>query len=86
MPAHSKADDPSLSNQSISTPMVQKDRSGSAPPTAKQDLTERDYSFIRRLVYDRTRINLGSEKRHLVTARLNRRVRETGCDSFRDYC
>ena len=61
-------------------------REGREEASRKQDLDDHDYLFIRKLIYDRTRINLGSEKRQLVIARLSRRIRETGCPSIRSYC
>ena len=54
--------------------------------TAKRSLTDADYSFIRELIYRETRINLGDAKRELVTARLGKRLRATGIDSFNAYC
>jgi chemotaxis protein methyltransferase CheR len=38
-------------------------------------LSEKDYDFIIRLVYEHSRINLGEGKRELVTARLGKRLR-----------
>ncbi len=45
-----------------------------------------EYQFIRDLVYRHSRIDLGSEKMHLVTARLNKRLRATGIPSVKQYC
>jgi chemotaxis protein methyltransferase CheR len=53
--------------------------------TEIQDLTRKDYEFIRRLVYDKSGINLGDQKMQLVRARLGKRVRKGGFKSFRDY-
>ena len=50
-----------------------------------QDLTRKEYELIRRLVYAKSGINLGSEKMQLVRARLGKRVRQGGFKSFRDY-
>jgi chemotaxis protein methyltransferase CheR len=50
-----------------------------------EDLTRQDYELIRRLVYAKSGINLGSEKMQLVRARLGKRVRKGGFTSFRDY-
>ncbi len=45
-----------------------------------------EYAFIRELVYEHSRINLGNEKRELVSARLGRRLRATKIPSISDYC
>jgi chemotaxis protein methyltransferase CheR len=50
-----------------------------------QDLTQKDYELIRKLVYAQSGINLGDQKMQLVRARLGKRVREGGFKSFRDY-
>ena len=50
-----------------------------------KDLTRKDYELIRRLVYAKSGINLGTEKMQLVRARLGKRVRQDGFKSFRDY-
>lgn len=49
-------------------------------------IRDHDYEFIRQLVYRRSRINLGPDKRELVTARLNKRLRATKISSISDYC
>ncbi len=49
-------------------------------------IRDSDYEFIRKLVYERSRINLGNDKRELVTARLNKRLRATNIASISDYC
>ncbi len=49
-------------------------------------IRDSDYEFIRKLVYDRSRINLGPDKRELVTARLNKRLRATNIPTITDYC
>lgn len=49
-------------------------------------ISDRDYEFIRKLVYQHSRINLGSDKRELVTARLNKRLRATNIPNISDYC
>ncbi len=49
-------------------------------------IRDTDYEFIRKLVYKRSRINLGSDKRELVTARLNKRLKATNIESISDYC
>lgn len=55
-------------------------------PLNQPELSSEDYEFIRELVYNETRINLGEHKRELVTARLGKRVRTLGMSSLRDYC
>ena len=52
---------------------------------AIQDLNAREYELIRRLVYAKSGINLGDQKMQLVRARLGKRVREGGFESFGDY-
>ena len=86
MPTDSNANLAQSSNHSnsTSTPSSKLKRHEGMP--AKQDLRENDFSFIQKLIYERTRINLGFEKRQLVTARLSRRIRERGCDSIGSYC
>ncbi|MGF1449131.1 MAG: CheR family methyltransferase [Opitutales bacterium] len=49
------------------------------------DLTDREYEYFRAMIYERCRINLGSNKRELVKARLNKRLRALKIGSFRGY-
>jgi chemotaxis protein methyltransferase CheR len=49
-------------------------------------MRDSDYQFIRSLVYDRSRINLGPDKRELVAARLGKRLRAMQIPSITDYC
>lgn len=49
-------------------------------------ISDRDYKRICDLVYEFSRINLGDNKKELVTARLGKRLRAQGMDSFSDYC
>lgn len=49
-------------------------------------MIERDYEFIRGLVYTHSRINLGADKKELVSARLGKRLRATGLTTITDYC
>lgn len=49
-------------------------------------IRDNDYEFIRKLVYDRSRINLGPDKRELVTARLNKRLQANKITSISEYC
>lgn len=50
------------------------------------ELTENDFHYLRQLIYERSRINLGPEKRVLVTARLAKRLRHLGLKDYREYC
>jgi chemotaxis protein methyltransferase CheR len=52
---------------------------------AGHDLTDEDYERFRRLVYQKTGINLGQHKQQLVRARLGKRVRGGGFSSYRAY-
>jgi chemotaxis protein methyltransferase CheR len=44
-----------------------------------------DYEFIRQLVYDRSRINLGHDKVELVSSRLRKRLRTLNFKDFSPY-
>jgi chemotaxis protein methyltransferase CheR len=45
-----------------------------------------DYEFIRQLVYQHSRINLGSDKAELVSSRVQKRLRALGLNSIETYC
>lgn len=49
-------------------------------------LTEKEFSFICQLVYDKTGIVLGEKKKEMVYRRLMRRIKELGIASFSGYC
>ncbi len=49
-------------------------------------LADRDYDFLCRLVYERSRIHLGPDKRTLVTSRLAKRLRQLQLPDYHDYC
>jgi chemotaxis protein methyltransferase CheR len=49
-------------------------------------MRDSDYDFIRELVYNHSRINLGPDKKELVSARLGKRLRATNITSISDYC
>jgi len=49
-------------------------------------MRDADYEFIRGLVYNHSRINLGPNKKALVSARLGKRLRATKITSISDYC
>lgn len=63
-----------------------KRRSELSTPSALNPLSERDYRFIRDLVYEHSRINLGDGKRELVFARIGKRMRLNGITSPDVYC
>ena len=48
--------------------------------------TSKDYDLICRLVYERSRINLGPDKQELVAARLGKRLRALNFPGYREYC
>lgn len=49
-------------------------------------LSEADYRFIRDLVYERSRINLGNHKQELVAGRIGKRLRQLGFQHYSQYC
>ena len=49
-------------------------------------MRDSEFEFIRSLVYERSRINLGPDKRELVSARLGKRLRATNVPTLREYC
>lgn len=49
-------------------------------------IAAREYEFIRKLIYDRSRINLGPDKMELVRSRLYKRLKFLGLDSYKQYC
>ena len=49
-------------------------------------MKDREFEFIRSVVYERSRINLGPDKRELVSARLGKRLRATNAPSLDAYC
>jgi chemotaxis protein methyltransferase CheR len=55
-------------------------------PSPDLELSARDFEFLSRLVYDRSRICLGPEKRSLAAGRLTRHLRSLGCEGFAAYC
>lgn len=50
------------------------------------EICDPDFEFIRQLVYDHSRINLGNEKQRMVYARLNKRLMKLGLATVSDYC
>ena len=53
---------------------------------ALQTLTDDDYEHISRIIYQHSRIHLGDGKRELVSSRLGKRLRATGCETYAEYC
>ncbi len=51
----------------------------------ERDLTPKEYELFRRLVYENSGINLGTQKQQLVRARLGKRLRALGLRSYREY-
>jgi chemotaxis protein methyltransferase CheR len=49
-------------------------------------MRESEFEFIRRLVYERSRICLDADKREMVNARLGKRLRATNLGSLSEYC
>lgn len=49
-------------------------------------MRDSEFEFIRTVVYARSRIQLGPDKRQLVTARLGKRLRATQRASIGEYC
>lgn len=49
------------------------------------EITKEEYERVRKLVYERAGINLGSNRQHLVQARLAKRIRIGSFLGFRDY-
>jgi chemotaxis protein methyltransferase CheR len=49
-------------------------------------MRDSEFEFIRSVVYERSRINLGPDKRELVSARVGKRLRATNAASLGDYC
>ncbi len=50
------------------------------------DFTDRDFTYIRKLVGESTGIVLADAKRQMVYSRLSRRVRALGLTDFQSYC
>ena len=48
-------------------------------------ISDEDYEFIRKLVYEHSRINLGNDKKVLVASRLAKRLRLLQMDKFSEY-
>ena len=49
-------------------------------------LGEREYQVIRKLVYERSRINLETDRKALVAGRVNKRLLQLRLTTYADYC
>lgn len=49
-------------------------------------LADRDFEFLCRLIYERSRIRLGPDKRTLVASRLAKRLRQLQLPDYHEYC
>ncbi len=54
-------------------------------PDMAHDLTAEEYELFRRLIYEKSGINLGDQKQQLVRARLGKRLRKGNFKSYRAY-
>jgi chemotaxis protein methyltransferase CheR len=61
-------------------------RSKAPESGAGATLGDEDFNFLRVLIYERSRINLGPEKRILITSRLAKRLRELRLNDYAEYC
>jgi chemotaxis protein methyltransferase CheR len=55
-------------------------------PFSEADLSAATFRFLANIVYARSRIRLGADKKSLVAGRLARHLEARGCTSFADYC
>ncbi len=65
-------------------PFSSQDRNGS-PFSSPAPITAAEYEFIRQIVYEHSRINLGPSKKELVMARLSKRLRALNLNGYSDY-
>lgn len=65
---------------------VAKNSVAAEPSWSNATLADADYEFLRRLIYERSRINLGPDKRVLLTTRLSKRLQDLQLDGYGDYC
>jgi len=49
-------------------------------------ITQQEYDFISKTVYEHSRIKLGDNKKELVMARLSKRLRKLGLKTYGEYC
>ncbi len=50
------------------------------------ELGDENYEFLRRLIYEHSRINLGPDKKALVTSRIAKRLRALRLTDYNSYC
>lgn len=48
-------------------------------------ISDKEYNLLVALIYDRSGINLGSNKKELVKARLNKRIKALNLNTFKEY-
>lgn len=73
-----------MNRQSVPAPPPQRGTSSGAG-ILRNGITDREFEFFRKLVYDYSGISLGPQKRHLVHARLGKRLRALGLTTFSEY-
>ncbi len=49
-------------------------------------LADAEYEFLCKLIYEKSRINLGPDKRVLLTSRLSKRLQDLRMDGYGEYC
>jgi chemotaxis protein methyltransferase CheR len=49
-------------------------------------LADTDFTFLRRLIYEKSRIHLGPDKKVLVSSRLAKRLRQLQLEDYHQYC
>lgn len=49
-------------------------------------LSDREYEYLRQIVYQHSRINLGTDKTEMVARRVQKRLRALGFEDFEQYC
>jgi chemotaxis protein methyltransferase CheR len=55
-------------------------------PNHEEIISARDYSRLRKLVYEEAGIALGSERRTMLEVRIKRRLKELAIPSYGEYC
>ncbi len=56
-----------------------------SPPLIITDISDSEFGQFQRLIFDQAGITMSSSKKRLVTARLAKRIRHYGLDSYGDY-
>jgi chemotaxis protein methyltransferase CheR len=62
------------------------DKNDASQGVSEASLSDADYRFLCDLIYERSRIHLGPDKRILVTSRLAKRLRHHGIAGYGGYC